>query len=1223
MDSTRRAAIENLYHAALAKEPAGRQEFLASACAGDPELRSEVESLLAGATNRETNTLPAVLTPDVWATIERLFHGAMAKEPADRLAFLDAACPPQRDLRQLLEAMLGYHRSADGVPVQSPAAQPAGPPWPEGKQIGPYQIRQRIAADVLGPVYEARESGAGRAVALRAIRPELAARLRGAYPSLLPAHHPRLCDLYQVGREEEVDYLAMELVAGERLSRWLRRGPLPLHTALAFAIELCDVLDYTHRQGIVHRDLRPAHIVVAGSHIKLLDLGAAKALEPAASTSERVLTALSVMAEAPCLSPEQILGQTVDERSDIFSLGSILYEVVTGERPFARPSLQDSVMALLSEEPQPLAYQGAPVSADLEGAILRCLRKRPEERFASVSELKRALQAVPSNAPSIGPYRILRELGRGDMGVVYLARDPDIGRDVAVKTIQLAPFANAAAGARLRGRFLREARAAGSLSHPGIVTVHQLGEHEGQPYIVMEFIDGGSLERYMPGSPHAAKKEWLIKGLRTVAEALDYAHGRSVVHRDIKPGNILITRTGTFKVADFGIAKILDESDMSTTRGVIGTPMYLAPEQLRGSAASARSDQYALGVIAYQIAARRPPFTAKTTEELFFQIISATPAPPSSLNPNLHPGVDPLFARVLSKEPAQRFTSCAEFAAALDAAVRHPGPKAKPAPAPQPPQPQPSQPPQPQPPQPQPPQPQPPQPQPPQPQPPQPQPPQPQPPQPQPPQPQPPQPHPPQHRPPQPQPQPAASRKAVIALGIALAVVPIASLTIYTLRHTQTAGTPAQHPVADSTPATAPLEPMPGPEEGTGAVPAAHRDEAVHKVPAAPATAPTGSRQVAGELYDAIDKGYAPAAIQEILSRGPMINGTAPDKVPLTMAAARCQPDDARLLLSKGADPNAPYSNGMAAQSDAPATPLTMAAFSGCPAVAEILLDHGAKPNLIAHARSGAAASAQDPALVHAVQGAYQNTQKGPDYDRIVQLLLDHGADPNLHEQYSWPPLLVAAGGCLNTIAGRLLDRNANSDITEFRDKETPLMAAAASVCEPVVTGLLAKRAKVNQADAQGRNALYYLLYATPHSDQPRYRECLAMARELITAGANPSAVMRERDPSLEITLGTTPLMIVSENGLAEIIRLLLDHGADPKAADAEGRTALMYVFMDSTRAVNAPAADREATVDLLLARGASVNARDKRGKTALAYARQLSGGQALIDLLVKAGAVE
>jgi serine/threonine-protein kinase len=282
------------------------------------------------------------------------------------------------------------------------------------------------------------------------------------------------------------------------------------------------------------------------------------------------------------------------------------------------------------------------------------------------------VQDGDSRLTTIGPYTILGELGRGAMGVVYRAQDPAIGRIVAIKTIQLDRFGDDAGAATLRERFLREARSAGSLSHPGIVTVHQLGEHEGRPYIVMEYVDGGSLDRYMPGAPNPARPDAILRGLITIASALDYAHGQNLIHRDIKPGNILVSKNGAFKIGDFGLVKILRETAQISSTGLLGTPLYFAPELLRGSPASAQSDQYALGVLAYHVVTGKLPYSPGSTEQLLFQIVAAPPPKASGLNPALHPAVDAVLDRVLSKDPALRYPTCRQFINALHIALQRP-----------------------------------------------------------------------------------------------------------------------------------------------------------------------------------------------------------------------------------------------------------------------------------------------------------------------------------------------------------------------------------------------------------------------------------------------------------------------------------------------------------------------------------------------------------------------
>jgi eukaryotic-like serine/threonine-protein kinase len=197
---------------------------------------------------------------------------------------------------------------------------------------------------------------------------------------------------------------------------------------------------------------------------------------------------------------------------------------------------------------------------------------------------------------TIGRYKILGEMGRGGCGVVYRALDPSIGRIIAIKTI----LANmeSSPGVSMRERFRREARSAGSLSHPNIVTIHDFNDSTDPMFIAMEFIEGQTLAKCMSGRP--LPLETLLGVLHSAADALDYAHTHQIIHRDVKPANLLIDQSGHLKITDFGIAKLLDsDEDLTSTGMVVGTAQYLSPEQISAASVTGRSDQFSLAVIAY------------------------------------------------------------------------------------------------------------------------------------------------------------------------------------------------------------------------------------------------------------------------------------------------------------------------------------------------------------------------------------------------------------------------------------------------------------------------------------------------------------------------------------------------------------------------------------------------------------------------------------------------
>lgn len=263
------------------------------------------------------------------------------------------------------------------------------------------------------------------------------------------------------------------------------------------------------------------------------------------------------------------------------------------------------------------------------------------------------------------------------MGIVYLAEDAKIQRLVAIKTIQFHHALSPEQQQILRDRFLREARAAGALSHPSIVTIFHVGDDQGRPYIVMEFIDGSALEDLLTKPDFW--RDAFPHGMLDIARALDHAHSKAIVHRDIKPGNILVAKNGAFKVSDFGIAKVLNESLSTLTSGAIGTPNHMSPEQIRGGAIDGRSDQFALGIVAYRILTGRMPFTGETPAIVCYRIVNEPFILPSAIDPRFHHAVDAAIQRALAKDPAWRYPSCAEFVTALNAAIAlKPAPNAPP-----------------------------------------------------------------------------------------------------------------------------------------------------------------------------------------------------------------------------------------------------------------------------------------------------------------------------------------------------------------------------------------------------------------------------------------------------------------------------------------------------------------------------------------------------------------
>jgi hypothetical protein len=363
-----------------------------------------------------------MMTPSQQDRVRALFHGALELTPDERVSYLRKESAGDEEVRLEVESLLATHALADGFLSQSPIGAPdADEPPPltllPGTRLGPFEILTRLGTGGMGEVYKAQDTRLDRSVAIKVLAPDLAGephrreRFEREARLISMLTHPHICALYDVGTASiggsEMPYLVMELLTGETLASRLRRGPLPIDQALKCGTEIVDALAAAHALGIVHRDLKPGNIMLTASGVKLLDFGLARlraASAPAGDAhaglaAEPLTFEGSLIGTLPYMAPEQVRGEAVDARSDLFAFGAVMYEMLTGTRAFEGDSQAGLVAAILEREPHPLASRRPLVSSALDRLVSACLAKDPGERCQHAHDVRLELQAIAEGRP--------------------------------------------------------------------------------------------------------------------------------------------------------------------------------------------------------------------------------------------------------------------------------------------------------------------------------------------------------------------------------------------------------------------------------------------------------------------------------------------------------------------------------------------------------------------------------------------------------------------------------------------------------------------------------------------------------------------------------------------------------------------------------------------------------------------------------------------------------
>jgi serine/threonine protein kinase len=533
--------------------------------------------------------------------------------------------------------------------------------------LGKYQLQKKLTDSLIGEVFQGGNLADNQKVIITILRPDIISsqnfqdKLKSVADKLNSFQSPYAIPLLEFGEQDGQTMVVQAAFTGQTLSEILQDSKgLSLDMVLDIAQQTSEYLRDLHLAKIVHGGLSPHTIPLTHrGTIQVLDAGLAQALD-----LSELLKSGSIQA-TPYHSPELRTGNRLTPGVDYYALGAILYEALTGKTLEFDPkdSFPGSVIPGLPPE--------------LDELVNKCLARAPDHRIQSTAELFNGIREIHRGirlgaqdtmlgmedalvGHTLGAYQLTERLGQGGMATVYKAYEPTLDRYVAIKVLPQF-FAR---DPNFMERFRREARAVAQLSHPNIVPIHSFGEQGVITYIAMQYVTGGTLKQTRG---QVYDTEQALKLIIPIANALSYAHQNGIIHRDIKPSNVLMTAGDWPLLADFGLAKMAENSGQLTGTGVgVGTPMYMSPEQGQGTGVDHRTDIYSLGIMLYEMLTGDVPFKADTPMAIVIKHMTAPMPMPRQIKPDIPEELERIILKATAKNPNDRYQTADEMVTTME-----------------------------------------------------------------------------------------------------------------------------------------------------------------------------------------------------------------------------------------------------------------------------------------------------------------------------------------------------------------------------------------------------------------------------------------------------------------------------------------------------------------------------------------------------------------------------